>query len=150
LVTAGVALAIPVPVLTVTDGRSEFVGALAPGEPLLYSYRQSIYQVTVYEDLARTPGGMRIERARSSDIRSIEYFGWRGDPAQGVDGVWMEEAPATVAPEPELVIRITPAGEQRFATSQWSLVLKRTFGETVVRVRAEDRPWLLATLAETR
>jgi hypothetical protein len=150
LTTAGVALATPVPVLTVTDGRREFVGALAPGEPLLYSYRQSIYQVTVYEDLDRTSDGVRIQRARSADIRSIEYFGWRGEPAQGLDGLWMEEAPASIAPEPELVIRITPAGEQRFATSGWSLALRGTFGETVVRVRAEDRPWLLATLAETR
>jgi hypothetical protein len=147
---AGVALATPVPVLTVTDGRSEFVGALAFGEPLLYSYRQSIYQVTVYEDLARTSGGVGIQRARSADIRSIEYFGWRGEPAQGLDGLWMEQAPAGVAPVPELVIRITSAGEQRFATSRWSLTLKGTFGETVVRVRAEDRPWLLATLAEIR
>jgi hypothetical protein len=143
----GVALAIPVPVLTVSDGRDEFIGTLAPGEPLLYSYRQSIYQVTVYEDLARTPAGLRIERARSSDIRSIEYFGWRGEPTQGEDGLWRESAPATVAAEPELVIRITPAGEQRFATSRWTLPLKGAFGEVVVRVRAEDRPWLLAALA---
>src|SRR5438105_8262316 len=61
------ALATPVPVLTVSDGRSEFVGALAPDEPLLYSYRQSIYQVTVYEELARMDGEMRIQRARSPD-----------------------------------------------------------------------------------
>ena len=141
------ALATPVPVLTVSDGRSEFVGALAPDEPLLYSYRQSIYQVTVYEELARMDGEMRIQRARSSDVRSIEYFGWRGEPAQGVDGLWMEEAPASVAPETELVIRITRLGEQRFATRHWTLVLKDGFGETVVRVRAEDRPWLLAALA---
>ena len=59
----------------------------------------------------------------------------------------MEEAPASVAPETELVIRITPSGEQRFATRHWTLVLKDGFGETVVRVRAEDRPWLLAALA---
>lgn len=148
--TAGVALAIPVPVLTVSDGRSEFVGSLAPNEPLLYSYRQSIYQVTVYEDLTRTPDGVRIERAGSSDIRSIEYFGWRGEPAQGPDGLWMEESPPTVASDPEVVIRITPAGEQRFTTTRWTLPLKATFGETVVRVRAEDRPWLLATLEGVR
>jgi hypothetical protein len=146
----GVALVAPVPVLTVSDGRREFVGTLAPDEALLYSYRQSIYQVTVYEDLVRTPAGIRIERARSSDIRSIEYFGWNGEPAQGIDGLWMERSPASVAPDPELVIRITPAGEQRFATSRWSLALKGTFGETVVRVRAEERPWLVAMLGGAR
>src|SRR2546425_5964824 len=43
---AGVALAAPVPVLTVSDGTTEFVRALDDAEPLQYSYRQSIYQVT--------------------------------------------------------------------------------------------------------
>ncbi len=150
LTGTGVALATPVPVLSVTDGQSELVRSLAPDESLLYSYRQSIYQVTVYEDLARTPSGVRIRRARSSDIRSIEYFGWRGEPAQGTDGLWTEDAPASVAADRELVIRITPAGEQRFATARWSLVLRAEFGETVVHVRLEDRPWLIAALEGAR
>jgi len=143
----GVALATPVAVLSVDDGMTEFVAALDRDESLTYSYRQSIYQVPVYEELTRAGTGLRIERVRSPDVRSVEYFGWRGEPAQGVDGLWMEEAPASVAPETELVIRITPSGEQRFATRHWTLVLKDGFGETVVRVRAEDRPWLLAALA---
>jgi hypothetical protein len=150
LTGTGVALAAPVPVLSITDGRSEFVRPLAPDEPLLYAYRQSIYQVTVYEDLARTPYGVRIERARSTDIRSIEYFGWKGEPVQGTDGLWIEDAPASVAADQELVIRITPAGEQRFATARWSIVLKPEFGETVVHVRLEDRPWLVAALEGAR
>jgi hypothetical protein len=55
-----------------------------------------------------------------------------------------------VAVNPELVIRITPAGEQALSTSRWRVVLKPRFGETVVRVRAEDRPWVLALLEGAR
>ncbi len=146
----GVALATPVPVLTVSDGTTEFVGTLGPTEALRYSYRQSIYQVTVFEELAREAGGLRIERVRSSDIRSVEYFGWKGEPAQAGDGLWVEDSPRTVGVDPELIIRITPAGEQALSTSRWRVVLKPRFGEAVVRVRAEDRPWLLALLAGAR
>src|SRR6267143_3432915 len=146
---AGMALAIPVPVLTVSDGRTEFVRALDRDEPLQYSYRQSIYQVTVFEELAREGSALRIERVRSSDIRSVEYFGWRGEPAQ-LDGLWSEDSPRSVAADPELVIRITPAGEQVLSTSRWRVDLRPEFGETVVRVRAQDRPWVLAMLEGAR
>ena len=146
---AGVALATPVPVLTVSDGTTEFVRALDHAEPLQYSYRQSIYQVTVVEELAREGNALRIQRVRSSDIRSIEYFGWKGDPTRS-DGLWMEDSPRSVAADTELVIRITPAGEQALSTSRWRMVLKPEFGETVIRVRAQDRPWLLAVLAGAR
>jgi len=122
---AGVALATPVPVLTLSDGTTEFVRALDHAEPLQYSYRQSIYQVTVVEELAREGNALRIQRVRSSDIRSV-------------------------AADTELVIRITPAGEQTLSTSRWGMVLKPEFGETVIRVRAQDRPWLLAVLAGAR
>jgi len=146
---AGVALATPVSVLTVSDGATEFVGTLDPEEALHYSYRQSIYQVTVFEDLARQGTGLRIQRVRSSDIRSIEYFGWRGEPTQS-EGLWTEASPPTVAVDSALVIRITPAGEQALSTSRWRIELKPRFGETVVRVRAEDRPWVLALLEGAR
>ena len=147
---AGVALATPVPVLTVSDGTTEFVGTLDTAEALQYSYRQSIYQVTVFEELAREGSGLRIQRVRSSDIRSVEYFGWNGEPAQSRDGLWVEDSPRTVSVDSELVIRITPAGEQALTTSRWRLVLKPRFGETVVRVRAQDRPWLIAVLEGAR
>jgi len=144
-----VALAVPVPVLTVSDGATEFVRPLDRAEPLQYSYRQSIYEVTVFEELAREGSDLRIERVRSSDIRSVEYFVWRGEPAQS-DGLWTEDSPRSVAAEGELVIRITPAGEQTLSTSRWRVVLKPEFGETVVRVRAQDRPWLLAFVEGAR
>jgi hypothetical protein len=140
-----VALASPVPVLTVSDGTTEFVRPLDRAELLQYSYRQSIYQVTVFEELAREGNDLRIQRVRSSDIRSVEYFGWKGEPAQ-TDGLWSEESPRSVAADAELVIRITPAGEQALSTSRWRMVLRPEFGETVVRVQAQDRPWLLAML----
>lgn len=146
---AGVALATPVSVLTVSDGANEFVGTLDREEHLEYSYRQSIYEVTVFEDLARIGNGLRIQRVRSSDIRSVEYFGWKGEPAQS-DGLWTEESPRSVAVDPELVVRITPAGEQALSTSRWRVVLKPRFGESVVRVRAEDRPWVIALLEGAR
>jgi hypothetical protein len=149
LTAAGVALATPVSVLTVSDGATEFVGTLGREEPLRYSYRQSIYQVTVFEELAREETGLRIQRVSSSDIRSVEYFGWKGEPAQA-DGLWTEESPRSVAVDPELVIRITPAGEQTLSTSRWRVVLKPRFGETVVHVRAEDRPWVVALIEGAR
>ncbi|PYP30237.1 MAG: hypothetical protein DMD49_11015, partial [Gemmatimonadetes bacterium] len=119
------------------------------GDALQYSYRQSIYQVTVFEELAREGTGLRIQRVRSSDIRSVEYFGWNGEPTQS-HGLWTEASPRTVAVEGELVIRITPAGEQALSTSRWRVVLKPRFGETVVRVRAEDRPWIEVLLEGAR
>ena len=147
--STGVALATPVPVLTVSDGTTEFVRALDRTETLRYSYRQSIYQVTVLEELAREGNDLRIQRVRSSDIRSVEYFGWKGEPRQS-DGLWLENAPRSVAAEGELVIRITPAGEQTLSTSRWRVDLRPRFGETVVRVRAQDRPWLLAFVLGAR
>ena len=149
MTAAGVALATPVSVLTVSDGVTEFVGSLTRGESLQYSYRQSIYQVIVFEELAREGNGLRIQRVRSSDIRSVEYFGWKGEPARS-DGLWTEESPRTVAVDSELVIRITPAGEQALSTSRWRVDLRPRFGETVVRVRAEDRPWVVALIEGAR
>ncbi len=146
---AGVALATPVPLLTVSDGVTEFVGTLQREDALQYSYRQSIYEVTVFEELAREGTGLRIQRVRSSDIRSVESFGWKGEPVQR-DGLWTEESPRTVAVDPELVVRITPAGEQTLSTSRWRIDLRPRFGETVVRVRAEDRPWIVAMLEGAR
>src|SRR5436190_8470678 len=82
LTATGAALAVPVPVLSISDGAAEYVAPLEPGEPLLYSYRQSMYQVTVYEDLARVGDGTVIERARSTDSRPIQCFACRGEPVR--------------------------------------------------------------------
>jgi hypothetical protein len=105
--------------------------------------------VTVFEELAREGNGLRIQQVRSSDIRSVEYFGWKGEPGRS-EGLWTEDSPRTVAADPELVIRITPAGEQALSTSRWQVELRPRFGESVVRVRAEDRPWIVAFLEGAR
>jgi hypothetical protein len=135
LLTTGVALATPVPVLSMTDGRSILVAPLDDGEALTYSYRQSIYDVSVYEEFERRGDVVELLRVRSSDIRSIEYFRWDGDIRQGADGLWSEEAPPSG--HAELVIRIAPLGRQRIATARWAYDLLPRFGETVVTVRVE-------------
>ncbi len=144
LVVTGVALATPVPVLSIGDGSREFLGAFADGEALEYSWRQSIYEVPVFEDMERDGDRIDLVRVRSSDIRSVEYFGWEGEIRQGDDGLFFEDAPPSE--NVELVIRITPAGQQRISTGRWSVDLRPRFGETVVRVRAEQRPFLIALL----
>ena len=134
-IVTGVALATPVPVLSMTDGQRVVVAPLDDGDALTYSYRQSIYEVAVYEEFVRRGDVLELLRVRSSDIRSLEYFRWDGDIVQGADGVWVEDAPPSE--HAELVIRIAPLGRQRIATSRWSYDLLPEFGETVVTVRVE-------------
>ena len=95
VIVTGVALAAPVPVLTMTDGRHLVVAPLDAGDALTYSYRQSIYDVPVYEEFVRRDYSLDLLRVRSSDIRSVEYFRWDGDIVQGGDGLWVEDAPAS-------------------------------------------------------
>jgi len=129
------ALAAPVPVLTMTDGRHLVVAPLDAGDELTYSYRQSIYDVPVYEEFVRRDFTLELLRVRSPDIRSLEYFRWDGDLAQGSDGLWVEDAPPSE--HAELVIRIAPLGQQRVATARWGYDLLPQFGESVVTVRVE-------------
>src|SRR5437867_1053287 len=111
VLVTGVALATPVPVLATGDGGREVLTPLDEGEPLTYSYRQSIYDVLVYEEFVRHGDAIDLLRVRSPDIRSIEYFRWDGDIVQGSDGMWAEEAPPSE--HAELVIRIAPLGQQQ-------------------------------------
>lgn len=141
LVVTGVALATPVPVLTVASGANEFVGPLDDGEALRYSYRQSIYDAPVWEEFAREGDRIELLRVRSTDVRSIEYFRWDNAIVHESDGWWSSEAPPSETSE--LVIRIAPLGQQRITTARWSCEMLSRFGETVVRVRAERRPFLL-------
>lgn len=145
MLVTGVALAAPVPVLTVSDGKAECVGRLDDGEPMRYSYRQSIYDATVWEEFKREGDQLELLRVRSEDIRSIEYFRWEGPIVQEPDGWWASTAPPS---EPgELVIRIAPLGQQRITTARWTCDMLARFGETVVTVRAERRPLALTLLA---
>lgn len=141
----GVALATPVPVLTVSDGKAECVGPLDDGEAMRYSYRQSIYDVPVWEEFTRDDDRLELLRVRSTDIRSIEYFRWDDPIVQESDGWWASAAPP--GESSELVIRIAPLGQQRIATARWTCDMLARFGETVVTVRADRRPLGLTLLA---
>jgi hypothetical protein len=141
----GVALATPVPVLTVSDGKLECGGPLDDGEAMRYSYRQSIYDVPVWEEFKRDGDRLELLRVRSTDIRSIEYFRWDDLIVQESDGWWASAAPPGASSE--LVIRIAPLGQQRIATVRWTCDMLARFGETVVTVRADRRPLVLTLLA---
>jgi hypothetical protein len=139
------AAALPVPVLMLSDGAREVVASLEEGEALTYSYRQSIYDVPVYEDFVRHGDAIDLLRVRSPDIRSIEYFHWDGDPQMGDDGLWAQDAPPSE--HAELVVRLAPLGQQRLTSPRWSYALLPIFGESVVTIRVARRPFA-ATLAE--
>lgn len=141
----GVALATPVPVLTVSDGTTECVGTLDDGEAMRYSYRQSIYDAAVWEEFERDGDRIELLRVRSTDIRSIEYFRWDDRIVQESDGWWASAAPP--GDSRELVIRIAPLGQQRITTARWTCDMLARFGETVVTVRADRRPLGLTLLA---
>ena len=141
-ILTGVALATPVPVLALSDGTHEIVAPLDDGEALTYSYRQSIYDVPVYEDFVRHGDVIDLLRVRSSDIRSIEYFHWDGDPTRQPDGMWMQGAPPSE--HAGLVIRLAPLGQQRMSTARWSIALLPVFGETVVNVQVARRSLALS------
>jgi hypothetical protein len=141
----GVALATPVRVLAMSDGAHEIVASLDDGEALTYSYRQSIYDVLVYEEFVRRGDVIELLRVRSPDIRSIEYFRWDdGVIAQDPDGMWSEEAPPS--DHQSLVLRIAPLGRQRVSTARWSYDLLASFGETVVTLSVARRPFVLTLL----
>ena len=148
LTVAGAALAGPVPVLAVSDGAHEIAAPLDEGESLTYSYRQSIYDVLVYEEFVRHGDVIDLLRVRSPDIRSIEYFHWDGDPEQEPDGMWTQEAPPSA--HSELTIRIAPLGQQRITTPRWSYALLPLFGEKVLTIRLARRPFAQSLLERPR
>jgi hypothetical protein len=145
ILVTGVALATPVPVLTVSDGGTECLGPLDDGEAMRYSYRQSIYDVAVWEEFERDGDNLELRRVRSKDIRSIEYFRWDDPIVQEPDGWWASSAPPSASSE--LVIRIAPLGQQRITTARWTCDLLARFGETLVNVRVERKPFVLTLLA---
>lgn len=150
LLLTGVALATPVPVLSLSDGSREYLAPLDEGEALVSSYRQSIYEVPVYEDFVRNGDAIDLLRVRSPDIRSIEYFRWEdGAIRRGADGLWMEDAPRPNTHR-ELVLRIAPLGRQRVSTERWSYALLPLFGETVVTLRVATRTRAQLLLAAIR
>ena len=141
--TGVVALTTSVPVLTVSGGRNGFIAYTPDGDKVVYSYRQSIYQVTVWEEFERTGDTLRLMRVRAEDIRAIEYFRW-DSPIRQQSSYFVADAPPTEVQE--LVIRISPGAEQRMRASEWSIFLDERFGDTVITVRLERPPVLVAVV----
>lgn len=138
-----VALTTSVPVLTVSGGRNSFIAYTPDGDRIVYSYRQSIYQVTVWEEFERTGDRLRLMRVRAEDIRALEYFRWES-PIRQESPYFVADAPPTVVEE--LVIRVSPGAEQRMRASEWSTGLEERFGDALITVRLERPPVLLAVV----
>lgn len=134
---------IPVPVLSVTDGRNEFMGLLIEGGHVSYSYRQSVYKVTVYEEFERVGDRLEFRQVRSEDIRAIEYFRW-DTPIRQEGSLFVSDPPTSEVGD--LVIRISLGAEQRIRAADWRLSMEERFGDAVVRVKI-DRPALLVAVA---
>ena len=139
VLSTGVAVATPVPVLRLADEHREILAQLAEGEPLEYSYEQSIYLVRVVEEFERSGDRLELLRVRSSDIRAVEYFRWDGEIRQE-NGLFVQDAPPTEVEG--LVIRIMPGRGQTFRTRTWTRGLESAFGDGVVSVRAERRSFV--------
>lgn len=137
----GAALAAPVAYLEITDGRTTCGGPLPTDGRFRYTYIQSIYGVTVEEELERHGPGLSIRSARSGDIRAVEYFRWEGPIREGEQGFVQEAPPNEVE---QLLIRISPEYGQRVGTAAWSCDLPARFGDGVVTVRGSARPSVTA------
>ena len=144
----GVALATPVPVVSLSDGAGEMLAVLDEGEPLTYSYRQSIYDVPVLEEFVRAGDHIKLLRVRSPDIRSVEYFRWDGNIVQDEKQMWTQDAPLNE--HRDLVIRVTLLGQQRMSTPRWTLDLFDRFGGAIVTLRVDRRPRGLVLVRGTR
>lgn len=145
VLVTGVAMATPVSVLTLSDDRREITAPLDDGEPLEYSYEQSVYLVRVFEEFERAGDRLELLRVRSSDIRAVEYFRWDGEIRQEADGLFTQDAPPSEVGD--LVIRITPGRGQTMQTPRWTRSLESAFGDGVVRVRVDRRPFLATLVA---
>jgi hypothetical protein len=143
LLLLGVVLALPVPVLTLTDGRSQVVERLDDGDAYVYSYVNSIYEATVEEQHVRRGDALQITSVQSADIRAVEYFRWEGEPVS--DGaLWRQQAPTNETPR--LAIRVTPRYAQRIVGDGWAVDLAATFGDEVVSATPSRMPLAMALL----
>ncbi|CAN5169746.1 hypothetical protein BH18CHL2_BH18CHL2_01510 [soil metagenome] len=144
LTLIGVALATPIDVLAVGDGRDEFVGVLSKGQSFDYRYRNSVYDAVVVQRQSRHGDRIDLTDARSADLRALEYLRWDSRIRSGT-GIHEQAAPPIEVGE--IVLRITAAGEQRLGSDRWTLDLLARFGDGVVTIRPTQRP-LLTVLAQ--
>lgn len=154
LTVTGVAIATPVPVLSVSDGQREFVAFLPDGGGFHYEYRHSIYDASVFEEFQRSGDRLDFLRVTTTDIRVIEYLRWDTEIRSGgfrscerdpqvLCEIFVADAPPTDVPD--LVIRISPGAQQRLSAGDWRVYLHDRFGDTVVHVKLE-RPGVLPAL----
>ena len=139
--TGVVGLTTSVPVLSVTGGKNTFLAYTPDGDKVVYAYRQSIYNVTVWEEFQRVGDRLELMRVSGEDIRAIEYFRW-DNPIRQEGQYFVSDAPRSE--HEELVIRISPGAEQRIRASEWSIFLEERFGDAVITVKLERPPVLLA------
>lgn len=140
---AGMVLATPVPVITVADGRSQFVARLEDREGYAYSYTSSVYDAPVFEQHRRIDDHLSVMSVRSTDIRAVEYFRWESEVSL-MAGAYEQRAPPNEVRL--LTIRVTPAYHQRLSGARWSVDLAQWFGDGVVHVSAQRLPLLDALL----
>jgi hypothetical protein len=154
LAVTGVAIATPVPVLTVSDGRREVVALLIDGGQFHYEYRHSIYDVSVSEVFQRSGDRLDFLHVITSDVRVIEYLRWDSEirsagfrscerTPEVLCEIFVADAPTSDVAD--LVIRISPGAKQRLSNGDWGMYLQERFGDTVVRVKLE-RPGFLPAL----
>jgi len=141
--TGVVLLTASVPVLSVSGGKNAFIAYTPDGDTVVYSYRQSIYNVTVWEEFERVGDKLELVRVLGEDIRAIEYFRW-DNPIRQEGRYFVSDAPRS--DHEELVIRISAGAEQRIRASGWSIFLEERFGDAVIHVKLE-RPSVLLALA---
>ena len=137
----GAALAAPFPVLEMQAGERRISVPLA-GAGFAYTYRQSIYQVAVREELRLVGDTIRIDRALSTDIRALEYFRWPGEAEDAGGGVLAWQAPDNAVDH--LRILVNAEGDQAIDTGTRRVTLGEAFGDDAsVIVRGALRPLLL-------
>lgn len=108
------------------------------------TYRQSIYDVPVREELRATRGGILIERAVSADLQALEYFRWPGGPTMRSDGLLEWRAPA-LEPLGHLALAVVDRGYQELDTGVRRVRLEDAVGIGSATVTPAYRPlamWL--------
>jgi hypothetical protein len=141
LLIASGALLRPVPVLTLTDGRSQITVRLNTAQTYDYSYVNSVYLAPVVEHHRVVDGRVRITSVEATDIRAVEYFHWDGEIRPTALG-YAQTAPFWEATH--LTIRVVHPYQQWLGGEGWSVDLEERFADGVVEVKPERLPWLAA------
>jgi len=138
-----VALAAPIPVLTIGYGTRQATFWLDEDQTYVLSYVSSLYGAPVEELHYRKGDRLMVASVRSPDIRAVEYFRWESRIYQ-LDDKYVQFAPPNGVAR--LSIQVTPAYQLRIATAHRAIDLGEVFGETRVEVAPQRLPVLTALL----